>query len=93
MFSGIFFFCKNLENEKVLTKLICYHFQTDWSRSLFGILLIITRGKNTLRITKERIEVLPISIHDEADTRLIFDARICNEAVVIFGKMQTHFYF
>ena len=30
------------------------------------------------------IEVLPISIHEEGETRLIFNARIRSEAVVMF---------
>lgn len=48
--------------------------------------MIINSVEKTWRITKEAIEALPISNHEEVDKKLIFYARMTNEAVVIAGK-------
>ena len=48
--------------------------------------MIINSGGKTQRITKDTIEVLPMSVHEETNKRLIIHARISNEAVGIFGK-------
>ena len=67
-------------------KSVCSYFQKNEGRNFFEIPLIINSGKNTLRITRETIEVLPISNHEEADTKLIFHSRMNNEAAGVVAK-------
>ena len=45
----------NPGKRKDLTKLICSYFETYEGRNLFEIHLIISSGKNTWKITKEKI--------------------------------------
>lgn len=58
-------------------------FQTEKGRNLFEALLITKNGKSTWRFIKEKIEILPISNYEETDARLIFNARMNNEAVIV----------
>ena len=58
-------------------------FQTEKGRNLFEAPLITKSGKSTWIFTKEKIEILPISNYEETDARLIFNARMNNEAVIV----------
>lgn len=58
-------------------------FQTEKGRNLFEALLITKNGKSTWRFIKEKIEILPISNYEETDARLVFNARMNNEAVIV----------
>ena len=78
-------FFNNPKNKKDLIKLVCSYFQTDQYTNLFEIPLIINIGENTYSITKEKIELLPISNHED-DTRFIFDTEMSNEAAVIVAQ-------
>ena len=84
------FFNKS-ENKKDLMKLLYFCFQTDECRNLFEIPLIIDSGENILGFTKETIEVLPISNHEEANTRLLFHAGMKSKAAVIVVKYVDMF--
>ena len=77
---------KILESLQCIYKLKCSYLQTDEGRKLFEIPLTINSDENIWCITKETIEVLPISNHGEADIRLILHADMSNEAAVIVGK-------
>lgn len=57
------------------------YFQTDQGRNLFEIPLNVISSKNAYRINKEKIEVLPISSHEEADTKLLFHLRVSLEVI------------
>ena len=46
---------------KDLTKLACSYLETYECRNLFEIALIIYGGENIWNVTKETIEVLPVS--------------------------------
>ena len=54
---------------------------------MFKIPLIINSGKNTWGIIREKTEFLPISSVEEADTRLILNSRVNNEAAGINKKV------
>ena len=54
---------------------------------MFKIPLIINSGKNTWGIIREKAEFLPISSVEEADTRLILNSRVNNEAAGINKKV------
>ena len=88
MLSGInsVIFFNNLENKKDLLKSVYSYFQTSEYKDLFEIPLTINGEENTWSITKETIEVLPISSYEEADTRSIFLAAIHNKATVIVAE-------
>ena len=53
---------------------------------LFEIPWIINSVEKSRIITKKKIEVLPISNHEEADTKLLFHLRMNNEAIGIVAK-------
>lgn len=82
--SAIFF--NNHENKKDLLKSVYSYFQTSEYKDLFEIPLTINGEVNTWSITKETIEVLPISSYEEAGTRSIFLAAIHNKATVIVAE-------
>ena len=96
MLSGIDW-ANNPENKKDLIKLVCSHFQTDEGRNLFAILLIISRGKNAWKISKDKTEVFQISKHEEASTKLswvtftrskfaCWKTKTCSFTVICFGE-------
>ena len=86
-------FFNNLEIKKDLVKLVCSYFQIDDCRNLFEFPLIISSGENIWNIAKETIEVLPISNHEKAETKLIFHAGKNNKAAVTvikkYGRVFT----
>ena len=45
-----------------------------------------TPNTDSFHVVKETVEVLPISNHEEADTRLNFHAGMSNEAAIIVEK-------
>ena len=57
-------------------------FLIDKDINLFEISLIINSGENTWRITKQKIQVIPISSYEKTDKRLIFHARMSNKAAL-----------
>lgn len=61
--------------------------------NIFETPLIFNRAENICIITKETIEGLPISNHEEADARLIFHAGRNNEAAIIAAKDTAVFLF
>ena len=80
-------FFTNPKNKTNLFKPVCSHFQADECRNLFEILLIINSVENIQSsITKETIEVFPITKHEQADTRLIFHGGMSNESTVVVAK-------
>ena len=48
--------------------------------------MVLNSGEETWRITKETIEFLPTSNHEEIDKRLILDARMDNVVVRVVPK-------
>ena len=51
--------------------------------------MIINSGKKTWGITEDKNEVLQISNHEQASTKLVFRARMNNEAVFNVAKEDT----
>ena len=76
----------NPETNNAKNKLVRTYFRTDQGKNLFENPLIINSGKNAGRTAKEKIEVFPVWNHDEADTRLIFHARVNIKAAVLVTK-------
>ena len=76
----------NPEIKKDLIKLGCSYSQTGECGNLFEIPLTINRGEIIWSITKETIEVFPISNREEADRTLIFHEGMSNEAAIIAAK-------
>ena len=56
-------------------------FPNRCGQKFIEIPLIIKSDENTWDVTKETLDVLSISIHEEFRTKLIFRVRMSNEAV------------
>ena len=81
MSSGIYWahFLNNPDNKK--NQIIMFLFPNRCGQKFIEIPLIIKSDENTWDVTKETLDVLSISIHEEFRTKLIFRVRMSNEAV------------
>ena len=62
-------------------QIIMFLFPNRCGQKFIEIPLIIKSDENTWDVTKETLDVLSISIHEEFRTKLIFRVRMSNEAV------------